>query len=75
MNNKNFGVNLKKARCEQGINQSTLAKMLNVSNGTVGNWESGTRKPDIDMLGNIADALGVSADYLIGRGDAYFDRE
>lgn len=67
MSNESFALKLKTARTEKGFTQHTLAKMLNVSFGTVGNWEAGTRKPDSDMLRRIADTLEVSVDYLIGR--------
>lgn len=67
MSDVNFAIKLKTTRTEKGFTQHTLAKLLNVSFGTVGNWEAGTRKPDSDMLRRIADALDVSVDYLIGR--------
>lgn len=39
-----FGLNLKKLRLTNGITQTQLARDLDVSNGTVGNWESGARR-------------------------------
>ena len=32
---------------------------------TVSRWEAGTAMPDIDKIGEIADILGVSCDYLL----------
>lgn len=58
---------LKELRKSKGITQVQFAHILNVANGTVGNWEAGNRQPDNDMLVRIADYYGVSADYLLGR--------
>lgn len=55
------------ARGKIGISQAELARRLGVSPGAVGNWESGTRLPDAEMLSRIADALGCTVDYLLGR--------
>lgn len=55
------------ARGKIRISQAELARRLGVSPGAVGNWESGTRSPDAEMLSRIADALGCTVDYLLGR--------
>lgn len=64
-----FAEKLKKLRKEKGITQIDLAKILNVANGTIGNWESGNRQPDYITLQKIADYFNVSVDYLLGRAD------
>lgn len=58
--------NLKEARKKAKITQVNLAKMCNVSQGTIANWESGTRTPDPETLAKLAEILSVSTDYLIG---------
>lgn len=62
-----FSEKLKEIRRRDGITQNQAAKQLDVSLGAVGNWESGKRMPDADMLVRIADTFGVSTDYLLGR--------
>lgn len=64
-----FKLRLKDLRETKGISQKQLANFLNVSQGSVGNWESGTREPNFDIIKKIADYFDVSADYLIGRTD------
>jgi transcriptional regulator with XRE-family HTH domain len=64
-----IGENLKKARKARGLSQEQLAKLLNVSSVTISRYENNFRSPDSDMLRKLADALSVSADYLIGRSD------
>lgn len=65
-----FQIRLKELREKKGISQRELAKMLGFSQGTVGNWESGIRKPTYKTLYKIADLFNVSVDYLMGNTDA-----
>lgn len=67
MNNNNFALQLKEIRAQLKIPQSSLAKMLGVTIGTVGMWESGKRIPHANELIRIADYLNVSVDFLLGR--------
>lgn len=64
-----FADNLKRTREDRGISQAVLAKALNVSQGTIGNWETDKRVPDVEMLKKISQYFGVSVDYLIGNTD------
>jgi len=64
-----FSEKLKEIRRRDGITQLQAAKQLGVSLGAVGNWESGKRTPDAEMLVRIADTFGVTTDYLLGRTD------
>jgi len=61
-----FAQRLKLLREKKGINQSALAKEIEVSQSTVGNWEAGTRIPDISMMKRLSDYFDVSIDYLLG---------
>lgn len=62
-----FTERLKKARKQAGFsNQEDLAKKANISRGAISYYESGGRLPDINFFINIADALNVSYDYLLG---------
>lgn len=61
-----FYERLREARRKANITQVQLAKECNVSQGTIANWESGYRTPDLDMLRKIASLLNVSYDDLLG---------
>ena len=58
--------NLARIRKEKGLTQEALAVKLNVVRQTVSKWEKGVAVPDADTLCNIADALDVSAEELLG---------
>lgn len=61
-----IGKNIHKFRKQKGLTQSELAEILGVKNTTVSNWETGDNNPPADLLGNICDALGISATELLG---------
>lgn len=65
--NNMFAQRLKELRKRQGITQIEFAKIFNISNGTIGNWESGNRMPDFNTIQKIADYFNVTVDYLLGR--------
>lgn len=60
-----FAVNLKQLRRDRGLSQAALAEILHVSQSTIGMWESGARKPDIETMATLAAFFNVSADYLL----------
>ena len=60
-----LSIKLKDLRMKSNITQRQFAEILKVSAGTVGNWESGTREPDLVMLKKIANYFNVSTDYLL----------
>lgn len=63
-----FATRLAQLREKRKMSQAQLAKELKVSNGTIGNYENGSRFPrGVDALCNIADYFNVELDYLIGR--------
>lgn len=57
---------LKDLRIENGIYQKELAAYLNVSIGTISNYEQGVHDPNLDTLVKIAKFYGVTTDYLLG---------
>ena len=65
-----FSVRLKELRKKTQLTQSEFARRFNISNGAIGNWESGKRQPDSETLSAIADFFHVSVDYLLGRTDS-----
>lgn len=60
---------LKQLRQSRNLTQAELATQLNVSQGTIGNWESGKRTPDIEMVVRLAQYFNISTDYLLGKSD------
>ena len=53
------------ARIDKGVTQQQLAEAIGVLQQQIGAWESGRRKPKIDALMRIGDALGVDWTTLI----------
>lgn len=64
-----FGSILIKLRTEKGVYQKELALYLNVSVGTVSNYEKDKHFPDQRSLCKIADFFGVTTDYLLERNN------
>ena len=56
-----FALRLKELRQKHNLSQKEFAEILNVSTGTVGNWEVGSREPDFKMLIKISDIFTFSA--------------
>lgn len=62
----NIGERIVALRTEKDINQSELAKKVNIHPSVMNRIELGTRPVRDDELKAIAKALNVSADYLLG---------
>ena len=54
---------------ERGINAVQLSKETGVSTATISAWRNDIYTPKLDKLIKIADYLGVTVDYLMGRTD------
>lgn len=57
------------------MTQGDLAKILNVSDRSVGFYENKKRDPDTTSLGLLADFFDVSIDYLLGRTETRTNEE
>ena len=57
---------LKYLRKREGISQAELALRLGVTPSTIGNYESGTRRPTYEIEEALADYFNVSVDFLRG---------
>jgi transcriptional regulator with XRE-family HTH domain len=62
-----LGSRIRFLRDERNLSQLEMARQLNISNAQLSRYESGDRKPDPEMIVQIADFLNVSTDYLLGR--------
>ena len=60
-----FALRLKELRENKGLSQKQLANKLDVSQSTVGMWESKKREPNFSTTEKIANFFGVSIDYLL----------
>ncbi len=61
-----FGKNLKELRIAAGISQAELANQLYIAEKTIQRYEKGGKKPDREILVEIASYFNVSTDYLLG---------
>lgn len=55
---------LRKARDARGLSQADLAARLDVTQGTISNWETGSFTPDPKLWRDIARAYGVGVETL-----------
>lgn len=62
-----FGERLKELRREKRLTQIQFAEAFQISNGTIGMWETNKRQPDQSTLVKLATFFNVTTDYLLGR--------
>jgi transcriptional regulator with XRE-family HTH domain len=60
------GARLKQARRIAGLNQAALAHRCGVGQSQISGMERSVRAPSIEVLDRLAQALGVSAHWLMG---------
>lgn len=60
-----FPERLQSLRKQKNLSQADLGKLVGVHYSHVGRYERGISRPAADTLKRMADALGVSGDYLI----------
>lgn len=64
--NFHFDQILAHAMDERGMNAVQLASLTGLSSGAISRYLAGDRQPTVYSIQQIAKALGVSADYLVG---------
>ena len=64
---RNVGQKLSQLRKERELGQKELAALLNMSIGTISNYENNVHAPDLATLCRLADFFQVTTDYLLGR--------
>ena len=57
--------NIKKIREDSKLSQQELAERIIVTRQTVSNWERGISQPDLELLSQIADVLGIKITDLV----------
>lgn len=65
MSEINLGQRIREERQKLNLTQEKLAETINVTTTYIGQIERGERRPTLDTLINISNALGVSIDYLL----------
>ena len=69
MNMRIFGERVKQTLKENGLTQRQLAEILNVQTSTLCEWLNDHNEPPMQTIVDIAFALDVSTDYLLGAKD------
>ena len=54
-----FNEKLKAARKQKGLSQAALGKLLGVQAQTVGRWENGKSKPNLETINKLCDVLNI----------------
>ena len=65
-----FGKRLRHIRKERGMTQEAFAELLGTSKQILSRYEREDRSPRIEVVRKYAEALKVSADYLLGDDEA-----
>lgn len=60
---------LKYERKKHGWSQKYISEKTGIPSSNLSRYETGERKPDISTLVVLADFIGCSVDYLLGRSD------
>jgi transcriptional regulator with XRE-family HTH domain len=66
INTQILGQRIAESRRKIGITQNALAERVGVTAQAVSKWEQGRSCPDIAILDEVADALGISLFELLG---------
>lgn len=68
MYREGFPSKLKQARINTGFTQREISNETGISQPSIAQYETGSREPDIETIGILADFYGVSVDWLLGTG-------
>ena len=69
-----LGEHIAVLRKKSKMAQGELGKKAGTSGDLIGRYERNEVKPSIEVVVKIADALGVSIDYLVGKTDIEIDQ-
>ena len=62
---RTFAANVVKLRAEKGISQEELAHLADINRSYLSDLETGKKNVGLEILGKIADALGVEGADLL----------
>jgi transcriptional regulator with XRE-family HTH domain len=60
-----FKSKLRRLRAKAGLSQAGLSEKAGIPIRSIQNWEQGHRKPRIEVVLNLARALGVAAEEIL----------
>lgn len=61
-----IGVRIKQYREAKSLSQEELGEMISISNRHLSKVETGTKNPSLNLIIDVANALGVTPDNLLG---------
>lgn len=62
-----IGKRVRELRVKKGMSQQELGNSIGVTKVSICGYESGSRIPNLEKLMKLADTLGTTTDYLLGR--------
>src|SRR5690606_14306213 len=74
MKSISFGKRLTEVRKEKKMSQDEVGKLVGVHGAVIGRYEREEVKPSIEMATQLAGALEVSLDYLVGSTDILLEK-
>jgi len=74
MKSISFGKRLTEVRKEKKMSQDEVGKLVGVHGAVIGRYERDEVKPSIEMATQLAEALEVSLDYLVGSTDVLLEK-
>lgn len=70
-----LGEHITALRKKKKVSQQKLGSMAGTSGDLIGRYERDEVKPSIEVVVKLADALGVSLDFLVGKTGLELDKE
>ena len=64
-----FAKRLRELRQGKSLTMAQLAKLIDVTDGAISNWENDVNEPKLTYIARLALFFNVSTDYLIGLED------
>lgn len=74
MKSISFGKRLTEVRKEKKMSQDEVGKLVGVHGAVIGRYERDEVKPSIEVATQLAEALEVSLDYLVGSTDVLLEK-
>lgn len=74
MKSISFGKRLTEVRKNKKMSQDEVGKLVGVHGAVIGRYERDEVKPSIEMATQLAEALEVSLDYLVGSTDILLEK-
>ena len=69
-----LGDKISSLRKNKKLSREELGKIVGTSGAVIGRYERDEITPSVEMANKIADALGVSLDYLVGNTNLFLEK-